>query len=106
MTMSLRSLGSQWRKSLRLNQHAAVFDSQRIVNVQNVDRCSTDRRLADERRAVPIKMVVPVVGARIEQADEFIGVGIVAGCEWPFGRIARRASEAEVVQYGRAVQFL
>jgi hypothetical protein len=55
-----------------------MFDAKGVVDVQNVDGCSADRRFADKFGTVLFEVFAPVVCARIEQPDEFIRFGIVA----------------------------
>ena len=53
--------------------------SLRQVDAEYFNRRPCDRCFAVQRRAIPLKVLVPVVGAGIEETCQFVRLGIVAG---------------------------
>jgi hypothetical protein len=86
-------------KSVFLKQ----FDSEKkkigSIHSENLDRGAPAGRPSQQMSAVKVKMLVPEIGSRMEQANEFPGLRIQPGDVRTFETIAMEASECKIFAY-------
>ncbi len=80
-----------------INQGFAQTDVVRVVDCQKLDRGATDRRATQKQRALPLEMLSPRVLSRMEEPNQYFGVGVDACDVWAFVGIASVAAQAEIV---------
>src|SRR5205823_4074657 len=78
------------------HQPSAQFDAGRVVDVQDRDGRSPDRRSADEVSAGPAKVPSPLLTARVEERREFARQRVSPRDVRPLVRVAMEATQGEV----------
>lgn len=66
------------------------------IDGQNADRDLTDDRAADENWSAPFEVLRPFINARVEEADDGIGNGIMPGDVGAFVVVAGKAGQREI----------
>src|SRR5207249_198764 len=80
----------------------SMLDAIGAIDPEHLDRRTREGSLADERRSFPFEMVVPPVGARVEEPDEIVADGVVSCRVAAFGPIALSAAPASVLKRRRS----
>src|SRR5262249_18160010 len=75
-----------------------MCDPLRVVDPQDIDGRACRRAFTREPGTIPGEVFVPPILARIEQWNQLISLGIVAGDVWSLGGVAGRAGPTEVPQ--------
>ena len=83
-----------------------MFDTNKIVDIEHVDRHSADRRFGAEQRALPMKMVNPSIASRMEQPRQLSRVGVDACDVRSFARIATVTAAGEIRFHRGAAMLL
>ena len=76
-----------------------------MVDTQSFDGRAGQRGVTDKDRAIPMEVVVQVVGTRVEESDDFAGLGIDTRDVWAFVGVTIIASAGEVCGIGWAARF-
>ena len=63
-----------------------MLDSDRVVDVEHVQRHATDRREAADCGAIPVEVLRPNVATRMKEPRQLAGVGINPGNVGPLAR--------------------
>src|SRR5436305_10977503 len=76
------------RKQACRDEQAPVVDALHRIDAENVDRGAANGRLADEPGPAPREVILPPVGTRVEEPNEFVGVRVKAGRVAALRRVA------------------
>jgi len=57
------------RKDSFCNEGLSLGDIIRVIDSQTSNGCTSSWRIADQKRAVPLEVLRPFVGTRVEQFD-------------------------------------
>jgi len=79
-----------------------LFDARQFVHTKQNHRRPSNRCFTLDNGAVPGKMLIPDVGAGIEQANQLVGLGIIRRGIAPLGSVALRAAPTSVLERGFA----
>ena len=93
------------RKFSLLHQGYTNRDEIGFIDREHLHRNQTDVALRRQNGAVPLKMVAPVIRARMEQPDNFSSRGMPSRDVRPFMPIAVETCEREVVALGCAAML-
>jgi hypothetical protein len=87
----------------RCNQYSAVLHSIRMIDTEDIDGDSSDCRRANQRRAIPTKMLGPNVIAWMKETRH--SVQLDSGDVRSLRSVAFATAKREVFEDGRSVVF-
>ncbi len=90
---------------LFISKSSSQVDHVVIVHGENLDRCATDGRSADQEDAIPSKMSLPLMSARIEERSTFPRLWIKAYQITRFVKIAVVTRGGQVPSSSNAAVF-
>lgn len=93
-------------KDTLLDQQTTHGNGVSTVDLQQIDRCASGRRLGQKPSAFPGEMLVPLLPPWMKQGDDLAGIGIDPRQVRPFVAVAVAARESEVFQYRGAAVLL
>src|ERR1051325_4219330 len=84
------------RKQVRFHERAAVFHAEVEIDEENLHRRSTGCRSTDETRAMPAKVTIPGLPARIKEQGQLSRERIQTGDVRALERIAVITTQGEI----------
>ena len=93
-------------KDALLHQQPAYSNGIRAVNLQQMNRCTSGRRLGNQSSTIPGEMLVPLLPSWMKQWNNLIGDRVDARQVRPFVAIAVATRESQVFQYGGTTVLL
>src|SRR5262249_51385273 len=94
------------RERAFLDQVFAELHRLVTVDLEKVDRDAPGMSASDQDRLVPLKMAVPAILARVEQAHDPSGLRVQGGDVWTLVAVAEETGEGEILFDGGAVLLL
>ena len=68
-----------------------------MVYCQNINRDLTDLSASAEVSSIPLKIFIPNILSRVEEAYDITSVPVKSGQIWPFVRIASQATPRKIL---------
>jgi len=93
-------------KDALLHQQTTYGNGIGAVDLQQMDRCATGRRLGEKSSAIPTEMLIPRLPPWMKQRNNLTGVRVDPREIRPFVAAAVAARESQVLQYGGAAVLL
>ena len=87
-------------KDALLHQQPAYSNGIRAVNLQQMNRCTSGRRLGEKSSTIPGEMLIPLLPPWMKQRNNCTGVRVDPRQIRPFVAVAVAARESQVLQYG------
>ncbi|HEX4797009.1 MAG TPA: hypothetical protein VH370_24675 [Humisphaera sp.] len=99
-TLPLQSVsGALRRESPLFNQGLPGRYANGQIDRKQVDSCPANRGCSNEKRAIPSKVLLPVIAAWVKQRYEHVGFPVDAGDVRTFEAIATSAAQGQVFHY-------
>ena len=93
-------------KDALLHQQATYGNGVGAIDLQQMNRCASGRRLGENSSAIPAEMLVPLLPSWMKQRDDLSGGRVDPRQIRPFVAVAVAARKSQVFQYGRATVLL
>jgi len=93
-------------KDALLHQQTAYSNGIRPVDLQQMNRCTSGRRLGEKSSAIPTEMLIPRLPPWMKQRNNLTGVRVDPREIRPFVAVAVAARESQVLQFGGTAVLL